>query len=182
MLRKPSRHSRPCVSCSGRLCRCVQRNIRGFGNNTVPNKETAQHPGAASNNDKAAEVVAAVEALYDTLDDDLLEEVTYDLDDEKRRNWSNLPVNILDFERNGIRMGDLNEEQLASVFAVLETSLSKEGFEKVRQIVRATRSWRNRRLLRPGSAGQKTTTGLPCSARLPRRRPGHGNSEDTTLL
>ena len=107
------------------------------GNNTVPNKETAQPPGAASNNDKAAEVVAAVEALYDTLDDDLLEEVMYDLDDEKRRNWSNLPVNILDFERNGIRMGDLNEEQLASVFAVLETSLSKEGFEKVRQIVRA---------------------------------------------
>ena len=54
------------------------------GNNTVPNKETAQPPGAASNSDKVAEVVAAVKALYDTLDDNLLEEVTYDLDDEKR--------------------------------------------------------------------------------------------------
>lgn len=107
------------------------------GNNPVPDQETTQPPGAAPDPDKIAEAVAAVEALYATLDDDLLEQVNYDPDDEKRRNWSNLPANITDFERNGIRMGDLNEEQRASVFAVLETSLSKEGFEKVRRIVRA---------------------------------------------
>ncbi len=107
------------------------------GNHPDPNKEATQPPGAVSNPDRAAEAVAAVEALYATLDEDLLEQVKYDLDDEKRRNWSNLPANITDFERNGIRMGDLNEEQRASVFAVLETSLSTEGFEKVRRIVRA---------------------------------------------
>ncbi|MXW65365.1 MAG: DUF3500 domain-containing protein [Bacteroidetes bacterium SB0662_bin_6] len=107
------------------------------GNHPDPNKEAPQPPGAVSNHAKTAEVVAAVEALYATLDEDLLEQVKYDLDDEKRRNWSNLPANITDFERNGIRMGDLNEEQRASVFAVLETSLSTEGFEKVRRIVRA---------------------------------------------
>ena len=105
-----------------------------------PSMEAAP-PSAAPNDEKIAEAAAAVEALYgaldETLDKALRASVQYDLEDEKRRNWSNLPANILDFERNGVRMGDLDEEQRAAVFAVLETSLSKEGFEKVRRIVRA---------------------------------------------
>ena len=97
----------------------------------------AAPPTKEANDDKIAETVAAVEALFDTLDETLRARAQYDLKDEKRRNWSNLPANILDFERNGVRMGDLDEEQRAAAFAVLETSLSKEGFEKVRRIVRA---------------------------------------------
>ncbi len=103
----------------------------------LPPMEAAQPPGAAPNDDKIAETVAAVEALYGALDETLRASAQYDLKDEKRRNWSNLPANITHFERNGVRMGDLDEEQLALAFAVLETSLSKKGFEKVRQIVRA---------------------------------------------
>ena len=137
MLRKPSRILILAFLVLAVSVAAHSETARTSGNHPAPNKEAAQPPSAASNPDKAAEVAAAVEALYATLDEDLLEQVKYDLDDEKRRNWSNLPANILRFDRNGIRMGDLNEEQLASVLAVLETSLSKEGFEKVRLIVRA---------------------------------------------
>ena len=138
MLRKPSRTLVPAflilivsVAAYGALSDQAARNA------TPSSREAAQPPGSAANDEKIAETAAAVEALYGTLDEALRASVQYDLKDEKRRNWSNLPASILDFERNGIRMGDLDEEQRAAVFAVLETSLSKEGFEKVRRIVRA---------------------------------------------
>ena len=83
-----------------------------------------------------AEIVASAEALCGTLDEQLLSTVHHELDSPTRPNWSNLPAGIFR-ERNGIRMGDLNDEQRAAVSAFLKTSLSEEGFEKVNQIVRA---------------------------------------------
>jgi len=87
--------------------------------------------------------VAAARALQTTLDPGLAAVLNHEFEvsGNLRQNWSNIPAGplpiIFGFERNGIRLGDLNEEQLGAVFAFLEASLSTEGYEKVRQIVRA---------------------------------------------
>ena len=94
-----------------------------------------RRPAAAGGTARA--VVGAVEALYDLLDEAQRAAVGHDLDASVRRNWSNLPADVLDFDRNGIRLGDLTDEQRAAVFDVLRASLSAEGFDRVSQIVRA---------------------------------------------
>ena len=75
-------------------------------------------------------VVAAVEALLATLDDSQRAAVLFAFDDAAQRvNWSNLPTGI--FQRAGLRMGDLSEEQRAAVYAVIEATLSPEGYQRV---------------------------------------------------
>ena len=85
----------------------------------------------------AGATVDAVEALLDLLDEAQRTAVRHDLDAAVRRNWSNLPAGVVDFDRNGIRLGDLSDTQRAAVFDVLRASLSAEGFDRVSQIVRA---------------------------------------------
>lgn len=77
-----------------------------------------------------AGVVAAAEALLATLDASQQESVLFAFDDdEQRANWSNFPTGI--YERAGLRMGDLSEEQQAAVYGVLEATLSAEGYQRV---------------------------------------------------
>lgn len=80
---------------------------------------------------------AAADALIATLTDTQRATVMYALDDPLRPNWSNLPAGILDFERNGIRLGDLNDEQVTAVFQFLATALSAKGYKTVVEIVGA---------------------------------------------
>jgi hypothetical protein len=82
-------------------------------------------------------IVSAAETLTSSLSAEHLDTLSYDLGDAVRANWSNLPAGALQFERNGIRMGDLSDEQRAAVFAFLTAALSEEGYAKVSQIVRA---------------------------------------------
>ena len=85
----------------------------------------------------AAGVSAAAEELLAALDESQRAVVRHDLDAAVRRNWSNLPVGVLDFTRPGVRMGDLSDAQRDGVFTFLRAALSEEGFAKVTQIVRA---------------------------------------------
>ena len=85
----------------------------------------------------AAGVAAAADELLAALDEPQRAAVRHDLDAAVRRNWSNLPVGVLDFTRPGIRMGDLSDAQRDAVFDFLRTALSEEGFAKVVQVVRA---------------------------------------------
>ena len=82
----------------------------------------------------AAEVVAGVvkaaEQLIATLDKAQQEKLLFAFDDqEQRKRWSNLPVTIV--ARRGLRMGDLNEEQQAAVYALLKATLSERGYRQV---------------------------------------------------
>ena len=54
-----------------------------------------------------------------------------------RSNWSNLPAGVLRFERNGLRLGDLNQTQLQGLFSLLQATLSKNGYDTLSQIVTA---------------------------------------------
>lgn len=59
------------------------------------------------------------------------------IDSPLRRNWSNLPDGAIDFERNGLRLGELQGNQLAALFNFLAAGLGGHGYDTVAQIVAA---------------------------------------------
>lgn len=90
------------------------------------------HPAAAG---KAAGAVAdAAKKFLATLDDGQRGKVVFDFkDDAQRKRWSNLPTTFV--KRAGLRMGDLTLPQREAAMAVVSAALSKQGYEKVVQIV-----------------------------------------------
>jgi hypothetical protein len=52
---------------------------------------------------------------------------------EKHNGWSNLPSGI--FQRKGLRLGDLNAPQRVAALAVVQAALSREGYQKVTEIM-----------------------------------------------
>ena len=93
-------------------------------------------------------------------------------------NWSNLPAGMVRFERNGVRVGDLNDAQAAMV-DFLAAALSRRGAELVQGVIAAEASWPTARG-RPDSDGTPTTTGWPSSAIRRLAGIGVGSSADTT--
>lgn len=77
--------------------------------------------------------VSAANAFLDALDSKQKEKATLDFASDKKPNWSNLPVTFV--PRNGVRMGDLTKEQRAKAMAVVAAVLSKEGYQKVVDIM-----------------------------------------------
>lgn len=75
-------------------------------------------------------VVAAAQALLETLDDTRQEAILFAFDDEEQRwRYSNLPLTM--FERRGLLMADLNDEQKSAVLNLIRTTLSEEGYQQV---------------------------------------------------
>lgn len=60
-----------------------------------------------------------------------------EFDSPLRPNWSNFPSGIIDFERNGVRIGDLDPAQTGLMREFLKQSLSPDGYEKVIDVVGA---------------------------------------------
>lgn len=83
-----------------------------------------------SDKDQTVKVLAAAQALLSSLNEEQTGKVLFKFNDEKQRaNWSNLPTGI--YQRAGLRMGDLAEDDKKLVFAVIEATLSKQGFQQV---------------------------------------------------
>src|SRR5690348_11621974 len=79
-------------------------------------------------------VVAAANVFLQTLSAPQRAAGTFAFDaPEKHNGWSNLPSGI--FQRKGVRLGDLNPQQLAAAMAVVQAALSKEGYQKVTDIM-----------------------------------------------
>lgn len=76
---------------------------------------------------------AAAAAFLDGLDEKQRAKAVYDFDSAKKSNWSNLPVTFV--PRNGVRMGDLTKEQRSKAMAILASVLSKDGYQKVVDIM-----------------------------------------------
>ena len=93
-------------------------------------------PASPSNSptDATARIVAAAQALINTLDAAGRAKVQYPFDSPQKKRWSNLPTGI--FERQGLRMGDVTPAQRAAVMTLLSTALSKDGYQKVVEIMR----------------------------------------------
>lgn len=87
---------------------------------------------------------AGGQATYDaalafraTLSDQQVNRLILPIDSPLRRNWSNLPDGAVDSERNGVRLGDLQADQVAALFSFLAAGLGEHGYDTVAQIVTA---------------------------------------------
>ena len=89
---------------------------------------TTRESTTAQGGDATPQTVAAAEAFLGTLDDAQREQATFDLDDELKTNWTNVPTS--DEERNGVPFGEMTEEQQQAAMAILEAALSEEGYEQ----------------------------------------------------
>ena len=88
--------------------------------------------------DTTAEVTAktavAAEKFLASLNDTQRAAAKFAYTDAKQRaNWSNLPDPM--YQRRGLRMGDLTPAQREAAMAVLSAALSKQGYQKIVEIV-----------------------------------------------
>lgn len=79
----------------------------------------------------------AAQAFRATLSQPQAAELVLPIDSPLRRNWSNLPAGVTDFEHNGLRLGDLQPDQLAALFAFLAAALGQHGYDTVAGVVTA---------------------------------------------
>jgi hypothetical protein len=79
-------------------------------------------------------VVAAASSVLATLNPEQKKTVLFSFSDARQRvRWSNLPSGIV--QRTGLRMGDLSETQQKAVHTLLQAVLSKQGYQKVVDII-----------------------------------------------
>ena len=79
-------------------------------------------------------VVAAADAFLKTLSATEQKKVLFEWTDSKQKiQWSNLPTGI--FQRNGIKLGNLSSPQEKALFALLQSVLSKKGYEQIMQVI-----------------------------------------------
>src|SRR5882762_800838 len=82
-----------------------------------------------------ANAVAKANAFLETLDGRQRGNVLCEFDSAKKPSWSNLPVTMV--PRNGLRLGELTKPQRAAALDALAAVLSKQGFQKVIDIMNA---------------------------------------------
>jgi hypothetical protein len=89
----------------------------------------------------SSRAVDAAKAFLATLDDRQRAKVVLPLSGDTRKVWSNLPSGIAmqvgATERNGLKLGELNEAQQRAALALVAAVLSRTGYEKVTRIVNA---------------------------------------------
>src|SRR5207253_10915756 len=82
-----------------------------------------------------ANAVAKAKAFLETLDDRERGKALLEFDSAKKPSWSNLPVTMV--PRNGLRLGELTTPQRAAALDTIAAVLSKQGFQKVIDIMNA---------------------------------------------
>ena len=80
------------------------------------------------------EMVAAAERFLTSLAPEERVQALLSLEDPERQEWTNVPASADD---GGLRLGDLNKEQLQAASAFLSTVMSKEGYLKARNVMLA---------------------------------------------
>jgi len=78
-------------------------------------------------------IVSAANAFLSTLDQKQRAAVLFAFDDETRVRWSNLPTSAV--RRAGLRIGELNATQRSAALALVSSTLSRRGFDKVQEIM-----------------------------------------------
>jgi Protein of unknown function (DUF3500) len=99
--------------------------------NTTPAPPLRVEP--AKESDATGKTVAAAKAFLATLDDAGRAKVSFAFNSDQKSKWSNFPVGI--YKRNGLRWGDLSAAQREAALKLLATALSKQGLQKVKEIM-----------------------------------------------
>ena len=95
---------------------------------------------ASESDDARGETAAAAAVALDflaQLDERQREAAVLPYDSDLIRNWSNLPPGVLRFERNGVRIGDLDEMQQEALHDFLATAMSPYGYATVTAVIAA---------------------------------------------
>jgi hypothetical protein len=122
----------------------------------VPQRASAPPPApSAAQVAVTARVVTAANAFLATLGDAERARCTFGFTSSQRTGWSNLPTGI--FQRNGVRFGDMTPRQREAALALVAAALSREGYQKVTDIMNGDEVLKNagggRTGGRPGGAG-----------------------------
>src|SRR5580658_3741005 len=80
-----------------------------------------------------AKVVEAANAFLATLSATERTKCTFGFTSSQRTGWSNLPSGI--FQRNGLRFGDMTAPQRQAALQLVAAALSREGYQKVTDIM-----------------------------------------------
>lgn len=102
---------------------------------------TGQATAAAGQGGTVARAVAAANAFLGTLGADERAKAAFPFDSPQRSNWSNLPSGI--YQRNSLRLGDLTTAQRDAAMALMAVVLSREGYQKVVDIMNADEYLKN---------------------------------------
>lgn len=148
---------------SGWVLRTAQQQTRKL--NTTPAPPLRVEP--AKESDTTGKTVAAAKALLATLDDAGRAKVSFAFNSDQKSKWSNLPTGI--FQRNGLRLGDLTPVQREAVMKLLAVALSKQGLQKVKEIMEGDEVLKNSGGP-PG--GGRPSDGPPQGGRQGGRGPG----------
>lgn len=103
-----------------------------------PEGGTTRPPQAADekgDETATARAAAAATAFLESLDAAQRAKVALPFDSAKKPGWSNLPVTMV--PRNGIHLGALAKKQRGAALATLAAVLSKQGYQKVIDIMEA---------------------------------------------
>lgn len=88
----------------------------------------------AGNSLVTARIVAAAKAFLATLNDTERARAVFAFDNSSQKaRWSNLPTGI--YERAGLRLGDLTPAQHDGALALVAATLSREGYQKITDIM-----------------------------------------------
>jgi hypothetical protein len=88
---------------------------------------------SAPNSAVTAKVVEAANAFLASLSAAERAKCTFGFNSTQRTGWSNLPTGI--FQRNGLRFGDMTPPQHQAALALVAAALSREGYQKVTDIM-----------------------------------------------
>jgi Protein of unknown function (DUF3500) len=105
----------------------------------------------AKESDATGKTVAAARAFLAMLDDAGRAKVSFAFNSDQKSKWSNLPVGI--YKRNGLRWGDLSAAQREATMKLLATALSKQGLQKVKEIMEGDEVLRTSDSSRGGGTG-----------------------------
>src|SRR5216683_5171955 len=129
----------------------------------VGSAERAMPVASAAQGAVTAKVVAAASAFLATLSGAERARCTFGFTSSQRTGWSNLPTGI--FERNGLRFGDMTSAQRDAALALVAAALSRDGYQKVTEIMNGDEVLKN--------AGGGRTGGRPGGG-APGGRGGRG--------
>ena len=116
----------------------------------APAIPAAQQAGERSQTARAA---ATTSAFLDTLDAKQREIALLDFNSPKKHTgWSNLPVTMV--ARSGVRLGDLNKDQRKAAMDTMAAVLSKEGYQKVVDIMDGDQVAESQRRKKGGKGGK----------------------------
>ncbi len=93
----------------------------------------ADGPKDKKDSSPAARAAEAAKVFLATLDESQREKAVFEFGSDKKRIWSNLPVTFV--KRNGVRLGDLKKGQRDKAMALVAAVLSKDGYQKVIDIM-----------------------------------------------